>query len=204
MATFLDASLLGHFTSLFTFLFVFVVIFGLLEVFQFFGKGKAGLHALAAVAIGFTVLVSKSISVMIQTMTPWFTVLIIMAFFMIFIARFVGASEKDVAGTIKNGPVSTWIIIFAIIIVLYSASVAFGQSTLEEGPGGTAINENNTNVQTTTTIVNGQPVATPSTATNSYSQNFYNTFYHPKVLGLLLILIITTVAVILLSTKAEP
>jgi hypothetical protein len=194
MATFLDVSILGHFTAIFTFLLVFVIVFGMLEVFKLFGEGHRGLHAMVALAIGFIVMFSQGVVTVIQTFTPWFTIVIMLIFFIIFAVRMFGISAAEVtAGFHNNSVILTFILIFAAIIILFSLGAGFGQSSLESGatPGTVANTVNTTNV-----------TAEPgSTATNSFSQNLYNTIYNPKVLGLILVMMIAVIAMLFLTSK---
>ncbi|HIH31929.1 TPA: hypothetical protein HA235_04430 [Candidatus Woesearchaeota archaeon] len=190
MATFLDISILGHFTSVFTFLLVFVIIYGMLEVFNVFGEGRRGLHAIIALAMGFIVIFTKSIVTVIQTFTPWFTVLILLIFFILFAVRMFGAGSGDIKAEImKDGVIVTWIIVFTVIILLFSLGSGFGQKSLEEGASTTP-----------STSVNATAPA-GSTATGSFNQNLYNTLYHPKVLGLVLIMLIAIIAMLFLTAR---
>jgi hypothetical protein len=193
MATFLDISILGHFTSVFTFLLVFVIIYGMLEVFNVFGEGRRGLHAIIALAMGFIVIFTKSIVTVIQTFTPWFVVLILLIFFILFAVRMFGAGSGDIKAEImKDGVIVTWIIVFTVIIFLFSLGSGFGQKSLEEG----------TSTQPGTTV--NATVPPGSTATGSFNQNLYNTLYHPKVLGLVLIMLIAIIAMLFLTSKEGP
>lgn len=191
MATFLDVSILGHFTSVFTFLLVWVIIFGMLEVFKLFGDGHRGLHAMIALSVGFIVLFSKGVVTVIQTFTPWFVIVIILIFFIIFAVRMFGVSAAEVtAGFHNNSVILTFILIFAAIIILFSLGAGFGQTSLEEGATPGTLH-NATNVT----------AAPGSTDTSSFSQNLYNTIYNPKVLGLILVMMIAVIAMLFLTSK---
>jgi len=193
MATFLDISILGHFTAVFTFLLVFVILFGMLEVFKLFGDGHRGLHAMIALAVGFIVIFSKGVVTVIQTFTPWFVIVILLIFFIIFAVRMFGVSAAEVTeGFHHNSVILTFILIFAAIIILFSLGAGFGQTSLEQGvQPGTLVTTNTTNV----TVNPG------STSTNNFSQNMYNTIYNPKVLGLLLIMLIAVIAMLFLTSR---
>ena len=199
MATFLDVSILGHFTSIFTFLLVFVIVFGLLSMFKMFGEGHTGLYSIIALCIGFLVIFSSGVVTVLQTFLPWFTMLIIIVFLLIFASRMFGLSEGDVkAGFYSNPSFMTWILIFSAFILLFSLGAGFGQQTLEQGQG---VNLSSSQAAVTTTNTTAQP---GSTATLSFSQNLYNTLYNPKVLGMILILLIVILAMLFLTTKEGP
>ena len=198
MATFLDFSILGSFTSIFTFLLVFVIVFGLLETFKMFGEEHRGLNAIIALCIGFILLFSKGVVAVIQTFFPWFTLLILVVFLMIFAARMFGLSEGDVKAGFYNNPFMTWILIFGVLILLFSLGAGFGQTTLEAGQ-----NQNLTTPEATVTTT-GQNATAGATNTLSFSQNLYNTIFHPKVLGMILIMLVVILAMLFLTTREGP
>ena len=199
MATFLDISVIGHFTSIFTFLLVFVIVFGLLQMFKMFGEGHTGIHAIIALAIGFIVIFQGGVVNVIQTFIPWFTLLIIVVFLLIFASRMFGLTEGDVkAGFYNNPSFMTWILIFSALILLFSLGTGFGQSTLEQGQG-----QNLTTPQAAVSATGGNATA-GSTATLSFNQNLSNTLYNPKILGMLLVFIIVILAMLFLTTTEGP
>lgn len=187
MATFLDISILGNFIGIFTFLLVFVIVYGMLEVFKVFGDGHRGLHAIIALAIGFIVIFSKGVVVVIQTFTPWFTILILVIFFILFAIRMFGATSKDISDELKKGTtITTWVIIFTVVILLFSLGAGFGQESLTKTSGSKV-------PQTATNTTDG------STATSDFNQNLYNTLFHPKVLGLILVMLLAVLAMLFLT-----
>lgn len=191
MATFLDISILGNFIGIFTFLLVFVIVYGMLELFNIFGDGHKGLHAIIALAIAFIVIFSKGVVTVIQTFTPWFTILILVIFFILFAVRMFGATDKDIRNELTSGTViTTWIIIFTVVILLFSLGAGFGQESLIKGAGG-KVTQTNTTINAT-----GDP---GSTATGNFNQNLYNTLFHPKVLGLILIMLLAVIAMLFLT-----
>jgi hypothetical protein len=195
MATFLDISILGQFTAVFTFLLVFVILFGLQEVFNVFGSGHRGLHAIIAACVGFLVIFSSGVVKVIQTFTPWFVIVIILIFFILFAVRMFGVSEADITHGFKEySSILTFILIFAAVILLFSLGAGFGQESLQRTEGNL----------TSPAVVDGSPSDVGSTATTDYNKNLYNTLYHPKVLGLMLIMLIVVSAMLLLtSTQAS-
>jgi len=188
MATFLDISIIQNFSAIFTFILIFVIIYGLLESFKVFGDGKRGSHALIAVIIGFLVSMSSGVTAVIQTFTPWFTILIIVIFFILFGVRMFGVDSGTITKAFMNNKsILTWIIILSAVILLFSLGSGFGQTALDQGQkGGTAISNTTGNVTT-------------PTDTGSFSQNLYNTLYHPKILGLILIMLVVVIAMLLLT-----
>jgi len=193
MATFIDISIIKNFSVLFTFILVFVIIYGLLEVFKVFGEGRNGLNAMIAVVIAFLVSISTGVTTVIQTFTPWFTIIIIVIFFILFAVRMFGVSTADITKAFANNTsILTFIIIFAVVILLFSLGAGFGQQTLDQGQ------KNGTTTSTATGNV------TSTTNTGSFNQNLYNTIYHPKILGLVLMMLIVVVAMLLLTSASSP
>lgn len=201
MATFLDISILGHFITIFTFLLVFVIVYGMLELFKIFGDGHKGIHAIIALAIGFIVIFSKGVVAVIQTFTPWFTILILVIFFILFAVRMFGATDKDIRNELTSGStITTWIIIFTVVILLFSLGSGFGQESLERG-----LSTQNTNTQGT--ITNNANITLTSggnTSSSNFNQNLYNTLFNPKVLGLILVMLLAVMAMLFLTGSSEP
>ena len=194
MATFLDISILGNFVTIFTFLLVFVIVFGMLELFKAFGDGHKGLHAIIAIAIAFIVIFSKGVVAVIQTFTPWFTILIIVIFFILFAIRMFGATDKDIRDELmKDSTITTWVIIFTVVIILFSLGSGFGQDSLDQTATPTQ------GVASVNATVPGT-----STATSSFNQNLYNTLFHPKVLGMLLVMLLAVMAMLFLTGSEGP
>ena len=188
MATFVDISILQNFSSVFTFILVFVIIYSMLEVTKALGPDKKSMNAIIAMIVGFLVSMSSGVVAVIQSFTPWFTMLLILIFFILFAVRMFGVSSETITAEItKKSAIVTWILILTAVILLFSLGSGFGQKTLEQGQtGGSTIS-----VQTNATTV--------PTDTGSFSQNLYNTLYHPKVLGLILIMLVVVIAMLFLT-----
>jgi len=188
MATFIDISILQNFSSIFTFILVFVIIYAMMETVKALGEDRKSLHAIIAVIIAFLVSMSSGVVSVIQSFTPWFTMLILIIFFILFAVRMFGVSNESITGAFaKNSSILTWIIILTVVILLFSLGSGFGQKTLEQGQTGGS----------TVSVATGN--TTTPTNTGSFSQNLYNTLYHPKVLGLILIMIIVLISTIFLT-----
>jgi 4-amino-4-deoxy-L-arabinose transferase-like glycosyltransferase len=193
MATFVDISILQNFSSVFTFILVFVIIYSMLEVTNALGPDKKSMNAIIAMIVAFLVSLSTGVVNVIQSFTPWFTMLIVIIFFILFAVRIFGVSSETItAAFTKKSAILTWILILTAVILLFSLGSGFGQKTLEQGQsGGTTVS-----VQTNTSTV--------PTDTGSFSQNLYNTLYHPKVLGLILIMLVVVMAMLLLTASDTP
>ena len=203
MATLLDAGLLENFGVVFIVLLVFLIVFGMMEYIKPFGEAKRGLHGIIAVAIAFVFIISKLATRMVSFMVPWFMVLAIFVFFMLFIVRMFGAGEGDMKKLIKDSNVYIWLIVFGALILIFAISSAFGQSLLEKGTGTTAtVTVTPTNATTGTDTGTGIIAGTTSTATPSFQTNLLNTLRHPKVIGLLFVFLVAVFALIFLTKPA--
>src|SRR3989344_1154605 len=186
MVTVLESGLLENFTIIFSLVFVIAIVYGVFQMGKVFGDNK-GLHALIALIVGLLVIMVPDITKIIAVMIPWFTLLFIFILFLILAYKIFGASDEDVLSVLKVDHVTIWvIIIIAIVIVIASFSNVYGQKLLES-PGG-----NDTRV-----------ASDVGTATGSFSQNVGATFFHPKVLGMIFILLVAVFTISLLAMKGR-
>ena len=209
MATFLDIGLLGAVSTLFMVILIFVIVYGFLSWRKPFGGENQGLYALVAFGIAIISMTSRGFVTLIMTITPWFFTLIFIGFFILFILMMFGLKEKDLmAGKTKE--LRTWVIILTVIIMLFGLGAAFGQTTLEAGTGTTPTTDNGEpstgepgqiyygdDFQETTTTT-----TTARTASEDFADNVLATIFHPKVLGMIVILLVGAFAMFLL-TKGE-
>ncbi len=178
MVSVLDLGLLQVVDFIFPFLLVWAFVFALLQKTKIVGEALA-VNALIATAIGFTVLLSRTVIDLINFMIPWFAIAII--FFVLLLLLFMIMGYKDV--TAYTDPGVRWVLIAVGILIAFAAfGKVMGQSLLEEGAQAEAVVEGAEGV-----------------ATGGFQQNIYATLFHPKVLGLLVIFAIAVFTVALLS-----
>ncbi|MBN2566963.1 hypothetical protein JXB02_02660 [Candidatus Woesearchaeota archaeon] len=190
MANILELGLLEGFTKVFTFLLIFLVLFGAMELRKLFGEGKTGLHAVMALAIAFMFLVFPKGLELIQTMTPWFVILFIIAFMVIMIFRFLGASESGLMSTVER-PGVYWTILI-IIIIIFIASIGSVFFTGEEGAP-------------TTTGGGAVPINASAGDVGGYGEAAaWATIFHPKMLGMIFFMLIAVFTITLLSSNMKP
>lgn len=192
MATFLDISILEDFSIVFIFLLVFVIVYAFLEYSNIFGQGRKGINGIIALAIGILIVISRPAVLLINSITPWFMILFIFIFFIIFAIRMFGVSESDTISMVKEPRVYMWLVVIFVIILIAGLSSTFGQLLLEKGTGieGEELEDG--------TILPGN-IEGGSTKTTSFGGNVLNTLVHPKVLGLIAILLIGLFAIIFLT-----
>ncbi|MBD3313963.1 hypothetical protein GF345_05970 [Candidatus Woesearchaeota archaeon] len=189
MVTILDSGLLEHFTLIFSLIFVIAIIYGIFSMGKVFGDNK-GLHALIALVVGLLVIMVPDITNIIAVMIPWFTLLFIFILFLLITYKIFGATDSDIMSVLRVDNVVIWvIIIIAIVIVIASFSNVYGQKLLESGDGETVDADDTASID--------------STASSSFGSNVSATFFHPKVLGMLFILIVAVFTISLLAMKTK-
>ncbi len=198
MATLLDLSLFSFFGSVFTFILVWIIVYALLEKTKAFGAEKKGLNGMVAVSVAVLVLASKFALGFVNFIVPWFLILVVVVFLIIFVFRVFGAEDSSIMGAIPKARM--WVITISVIILLFGFGSVFGQSALEQGLGNSTSTNNNGNSDVSTDnsvdVNEGQ-----STDTGSFTTNLYNTLFHPKVLGLLFLLIVGILALVFLTER---
>ncbi len=187
MATFLDIGLVQNISTVFSFLFVFVVAYAVMEAFKFFGEGRAGIRAILSLCLAVITLLSPNVIKLIDTLAPAFVVVMIFLFLLFLIYKMFGVQDDWLSQAVvgKEGTAFYWILILAIIIFLGSFASVYGSSLLAYTGGGNM------------TSVNG-------TATASVSHNIGATFFHPKVLSFFFLMLIAVFTIWLLSEEAKP
>jgi hypothetical protein len=187
MATFLDIGILQNISTVFSFLFVFVVAYAFMEAFKFLGEGKAGIRAIFALCLAVMTLLSPNVIKLINTLAPAFVVVMMFLFFLFVIYKMFGVQDdwlsKAVVG--EKGAAFYWILILAIIIFLGSFASVYGSKLLSYTQYG---NE---------TTING------TTTTDSVSHNIGATFFHPKVLSFFFMMLIAVFAIWLLTEESK-
>jgi hypothetical protein len=191
MATFLDIALLQQASPIFVAIFVWVVIYALMQMLKFPGEDK-NLHAIISLMLGLFVLFLPNVRDLISVMAPWFVLLFIIILFVLIAIRMLGVSQDNISSAVTSREgrfIIYFVIAFAVIIIAFSFSTMFGQNIgpfLGEGANDTA--------STTPTALGGT-----STATDDFNQNMAATLFHPKILGMVLLLVIASFTIRLLA-----
>lgn len=183
MANLLDLGLLSHFSIIFPILLVYAIVVGILSLTKLLGDNKA-VNNMVAIALALMVSMSTMVVQIINTMTPWIVLMFILVMFLLMAYKFLGATDSDLHGIItRDKTVVVWILIIFIVILLGSVSKFYFATPTQT----TTVNENGTTVVTTG--------ATSGTGVNA----FWATLFHPKVLGVIMIMLIAVFAIVLLS-----
>jgi hypothetical protein len=195
-----DLSLLARFSPVFIFLLTLVLVYALLAHTKPVGDQKL-IYAIVALGISIGVILSPAIMRMIEFMAPWFTVLFIFLIFGIISYKIFGATDADLHHVIKEyGGLQWTIAIIGILIALGALSAGFGQQNLEGNVPEAAIDTGDT----ITFEGDDSSYSQQGTGTSKFQTNLERTFYHPKTLGILFILILASLTVALLTGKMTP
>lgn len=192
MATVLDGAigLLKQFDAAFAFLLIFVLIFAVLN-FTDVLKAGPGINAIAALSIAVLALFIPTVTKVISSMTPWFVVFFILIIFVLVGFKLFGVSDSDITDTLKAQGGIKWVIIIVMLVIFVGAiSSAYGPGLLP----ATA------NASTAAAASDG---STASVASGDFSANAKATIFHPKVVGVMFILLLGTAAIGMLGAKSK-
>lgn len=172
MATILDITALEHFSLLFSFLFVLVVVFAILAYSKFLGENKT-IHGLIALFMAILTLFSDAAVKTINLMAPWFVVLFVFILFMLMALKIFGTTDSQIMGVLANPEyryIVMWIVALGIIITIGSLTSSVW------GGGAPVYNESGS--------------GSSSDVGTTGSSAFWGTLVHPRVLGLTLIFLV--------------
>lgn len=183
MATLLDFTLLERFGGLFPILLVVVVAYALIAKFDLFSKNKFGALVLAAL-FGLVIGMTPTVSRAIQIMAPFYVLLFVALFFILLTMMTLGFKEETVTNYINEpathgGWVGWTVGSIATLIFIVGFFRAFAEQGLVPGLGG----EIPTDVS-------------PQEAV------FYQIFFHPKVMGMVLVLLVVIFTINRLAAEA--
>jgi hypothetical protein len=142
MATLLDLGVLTYLTPLFTFLFILIVSYAVLDKFRLLGDNFAP-KAIAAFSIAMIFIFSTRMMKIVNMATPWFILMIIFGLFLVGMLMFIGVKESSITKTVTSGSVVWPIIVVSLIIFIIVIVNAFQdvQSPYEEGDEKTRTTE---------------------------------------------------------------
>lgn len=169
MATIMDVGILNHFVPIFVFILVFVIFYAILIKTHILGENK-GLAALASFVVAFLFLVTRATTELIQIITPWFVVLIIVAMAFMLIFMFLGVKPEAIAEAVSHEGTVWMIIIILLVLLGLALTKVIGPSIAEitQGEGATG---------------------------TGFMGSVGSIIFHPKMLGALFILLVASYAI---------
>lgn len=178
MATFLDIGLFETFHVVFAFLFVWVTVFAILSYTKLFTDNK-GLHAMIAFVLAVLTILSPKIVELISLMAPIFVVGMIFLMFLLLLYKTFGVEDDWITKAVTGrGSAFYWVLIVAIVILVGSISVVYGDQLLALTQAG----EGNQ-----TGIVG----------------NLGATIFDPKILGFAIVMLIAVFTIYFLAAKMK-
>jgi hypothetical protein len=180
MATILDLGALKAFDKVFTFVLVTVIIYAFLSKTDYFKDERRVFAAIIALTVGVLTLTSGLVINTVNLMAPWFVLLIIFAMFMMLAFMLFGFSLDDIKKFIESGNfgVGNWIMWLAIIIGVGSLVYVWDQQA-----GFGELTQGN--------------VSAEQAAQEDYG--FWQTLFHPKILGMALVMLVAFFTIKFLS-----
>jgi len=190
MASLLDISLLNQFSDIFVLLFIFTSVYAILQFKSPFGNVK-GLNALLAFSIAIMFIFSQDLIAIVKDTIPWLVLLMVMLMVGTLATKSIGFPMSE--GFVTN--LGTYVMVLALVIFFINVSLRFGDSAGPYIGGGSGGVGNGTTIDPDNVIAGDDG----DVATNSYAQNFGATLFHPKVLGLILVLCVALFSVLLIG-----
>lgn len=186
MAAILDVAFLNQFSSIFVVLFVMVTVYAVLMFKGIFG-GNKGIAALAAFSIGFIFLLAPNVVEIFKLAVPWF---LLGLFFIVFVIILLGSLGIDsgvwgIMASNKQQNVVTIIIIYFVFVILFSAGHVMGQDVGPYLENGGNVDDNS--ISRATSLARGDG----SVSSGSFQENLGATIFHPKILGVILIIVVS-------------
>lgn len=186
MATPLDVGLLQKFDVIFPFIFVLVIIYAVLA--NSWLKDKQAIAFILSFLLAVMTLFSSIAVKTINRMAPWFVLLVIFGILLLLVYTSFGVKDEKIMDVLTKSEYRStfawWVLALMLIIGLGSLSAVISEEvTFEQLAAG----ENATTLQPGETEEVG----------------FWGTLFHPKVLGLALILLIAMFTVQKLAAKPE-
>lgn len=179
MATILDVSLLTRFSAFFAFLFVFVMVYGILSFSKFFGGNKS-LQVFLGFLIAIFVLITPKMGQVFLFVVPWLTFLFILIAFLFLAYKMFGITDADLHSVIKSERGLMWAILSVVVLTMIWGVVH----------------------------VYGTPNIPAADGTMEPAGGFTSTigavFFHPTVLGAVFLLLLAVFAIGILAGESAP
>ncbi|MGM5484304.1 MAG: hypothetical protein ACQEP1_00325 [Nanobdellota archaeon] len=201
MASFLDLGFLEGLTPIFILLIVFAIVYGLLTKTKITGENKS-INAIIALVIGIIIMMSEGMSQVIMNMIPWLIMLGIFMLLLVITYKSLGASDSMIIDKLQNKKIIGWTVaILGLIILVSSIADVYGQQELEATENTTQYKFSNEPGNAGTG--DSSPESTPETDTEDFDKNVKSSIYHPRMLGFILIMIISVLAITQLTRTEQ-
>jgi len=166
----LDVTALEHFRGLFPFLLVLVMVYAFLIRSDMFKENK-GIAALIAVVIGIMTLFSRIAMKTLNLMAPWFVLFIIFAILFILAFMMFGFGQDKIMSFVESGEFGVGMWVMAIMVVIGLGSLA---TAINEEVGFSSLDASNAS----------------GVGAGGSEAGFWKAVFHPKILGMVLIMMV--------------
>ncbi|MBU2634193.1 MAG: hypothetical protein KJ674_03025 [Nanoarchaeota archaeon] len=175
MATVMDLGLLEYILPVFSFLFVWVIVYAVMDKFNL--AKNTSVKLLVSFCVGMLFLFSANALEFVNLITPWFVVLVIIALFLVAMFMFMGVKEDVMSKAVGDPRVYWTVIVIAVILLIIALINVFGsvQSPYDEADDG-----------------------------KSRESESLNTIVHPRVLGAIFLLVVASFATNFISRGLKP
>ena len=132
MATFLDVTGLQYFSSIFVFLFVWIIMYAMFEYTKVLGKNRL-ISALIGLLLGIFASVSQLTTDIVSTLAPFIAVIFVLLILMNTAIKMLnpGAAQNELAG-----PLGPTFLVIMIIVIIAIAALKIRDSALANLPAG--------------------------------------------------------------------
>lgn len=188
MATFIDIAFFEGLKPLLILLIVFAIVYGVLSKSNILGGNKS-ISAIVALVLGIVVMLSNKLTLVIMVLIPWFVILAIFIILVVIAFKALGLPDDSLMAAAQDQRLYWTLIVVVIILFIASLAYVFGQEEL-----------NVTSSNTSQITFGGDKIqydseGLPITNTDDFQHNAKATFYHPRILGFILIILISVFAV---------
>ena len=173
MATFLDVTGLEHFSSLFVFLFTWIIMYAVFSATKILGGNKA-LPILLGLVLSIFVLLSPAVTSIVRELAPWITIGFL---FIVLVAVVAKLMIGDFPGAGQASIEIRAVLLVFLVIVIFIASMAQIRKHISV-PGDDGTSEDTEEFLKPTTVI-----------------------FHPKVMGAILLLAIAIFTIALLASS---
>ena len=123
----------------FMFIFIFAILYAIISKIELFGENKAVQAAIAFAAAMLVIFIPET-RALINFMTPWFVIFIIVIIFMLLIVMALGIKHTEITDYLKDSPgTTTTIVVVVLLIFLFAMYKVFGPIFTMAGPGETGL-----------------------------------------------------------------
>src|SRR3989344_3428892 len=123
----IDIGIWRYFLPIFSFIFMFTLVFAILEKTKILGSDSTGLNSIIAFVVALLFVLTPSAVALVNFLIPWFIVLIFFILFVVVIFMFMGVSADTIKEVAQSSTFVTTIVIITIILLIIAISVVWGE-----------------------------------------------------------------------------